>query len=1122
MKSVLRAPIYFASALSLFAGTITSLPSGAQTSEKSNSIVLKKDEIAKPITFFEGRDPKTQEKIELQFQPTPREQLLKYVPPRLTPTEGVPPSKGFTGASKQLAVDFIPEFLAFTIALSLSSTIHYDNSPNYLKNFREQNLSWIGAGSFAGFLVGARSAQAMMQWSGLAYDPRRSPLELSLRTPLAPSVEVEVPAYNYKNEQVGSKWATLRGQPEYFKTASVLTPAPPTFVQRVFSPLSGPLGLAAGMIVSNTIHEIVADKNLQLCAMASYRNDPLPTDPALAKEMQTQIDLACERAWEDWKLSKKAMDYTPDMLSLLGPAFLQAYAATPAIKWVGGKTGRLATAATNAFWDSKGVGFVTGKATQKVLPFALKQSGERFIPFALQAVRVGKFFGSFAGGWQMRVAMTAGNILVFMELSHLMPNFKAPFERWRQGDNITGLINTTYIELGRAEKNKWVWAPATAPFCEDGSSHDLGVPYMNFACPESAIANQFPPAYHLKKMAQRQAKWREFILTEAYAAHTAWQGYVTEFATMYANARTFYGYVISLARFKTLKPGSEESNDLYTAAPYHGMYTDPAVRGGDGAALAIASAREWLKEYMVSPVYAKVEKSTSTRNETQVTGLKQILNALNALDPEYPVSMLGAPEFSIVRDNSKLTKQALGEIEARVRNRVLADGVAKLLKILKDDPYYNDKSAKPNTTDYEIDAQSNPFMMLRKLLGDPEPLARGVALIRGLNDAESVIAQASKYNSPGWIGHFETRTMTEFLTASMICGPDIENLSAEPKRYSDEEKIKIYRDRKMSFVGRVLSDLGLGKRGIRAEDKDVLIAVNEQIDEDQDSKDKSLFPTYNAKTVTTQWRGWSADFHPPRIVTGVPDSVCRELATNKRATNNNLQDIFSPKWTFGGTTYVGLLDILRKHIRQDLIGKTLPPADKKAKWDDPFLAWWSAKTDTHIEAMVLIFRKKYREILKDKYIPALTLRGDDAVKMYNGRPFKLGALESLYDEGALYLDVLGKIAHVSKDAKTAKAYTDLSATIMLQFRNMGGLVSDLETVEKRATIAKSSYDTQRAALDKSLTELKTFVETREKANSATKDMTDSDEQALRNMTALLGEMDSYWGIIRSIQISTEL
>lgn len=1011
------------------------------------------------------------------------------------------------GAIKHLAMDFPAEYAAFTLAMAFSTQIHASNTPTYARDFIDQNASVAGVASFAGFIAASRASHAVLQSFGVAYDPRRAGLDYRVQTPFRPGQVVPVSVINADGSR-GFRSFEIPGRDAWEDSRVIAQPKPPTRFQRNFAPLLGPIGLSAGMVVSSAMHELMADPNLRICAKGTYFPDK--TSEKEKAEAQAKVDAACDQFWEDFALSKKAADYTPDVLAMASASLIDAYVFKKGI--IGGTKWATKKSFGKAIEKS---GVVLGKSvvTGGLEARAIRAGSEKYIPWILRGLRTGAYIGSIGTGPVGKFAMTVGNIFVFMEIVHpITPLIKKPFERSRQGNDVTKRISEVLYEIDRAEKNKWSWMPRPdSDFCNLSTGYEtdaLGTPTPYSTC---FVPEQPAPDFLLKKMAERQAKWREFVLQDAYLSHTSWQSYVARFATMYANATAFYQQVVSHINYERFDDRAKgDQSYLFAADPFNGLYTDPSQQRDVVESIkAVAQARAWLETYLEGQ-RLKARNSKFRVHSTERDSLPKILTGLQALDANVSLVSLGAPEARF-RNLNGMNAAQKKEFETRVRERLLSEAIRELRRVLATDIVYTDSNIPFGSPMYLRMAETNPFMAVRMRLGDPRPLSLGRGFINAANDDESVIGQDFKTNHPSGIGRARANSMTEYLMLSMVCGPE-----ADP-RFSPGQKVQIYRERKLSMFERALEMFGLGGKPISADSGDVLIAVKSHISETTGTDRSGLIPKFKDNAIITEWAGYQAEFRPPRIVDGISPEICRSFAANSNQ-DKSMYDPFEAKWTIGGVTYNGIVDIVTKKVRAEIVGSALPPATVDKNWKSPFDIWWTDKVDKHVIESVAKFRADYRKILKEKYIPALTQTGVDSVKVYNGRPFKLGAFEALYDEATLYMLILGKTSKVTEDAATRKSFDTLTTSVLLEFKNVAGIIADLEFVEQKGAIASAAYEMKRKELESRLGDLQAFVEKRQGSTKATPDVLKINQQAMKNMTGLLGEMDSYWGVIRGIQV----
>lgn len=1032
------------------------------------------------VDLFSFRDPKTDELIKVKYQPSSREQLRKYSPSKVRALmAGFPAKQGIKGVAKEFVLDFPAEFVAFTGAMLISSSIHTNNDPASMKHFIDQNILDPAAyASFAGFLAGSRASHAFMKATGLAYDPYRSKFNYTsgvdaltnMDDPKRPGQKIRIPTPLNGASSVVVDGIETRANLSNIRTLQ--TPGAPTRQQRLFSPLMNPMGLAAGMAVSNVIHELIADQDIRACSKA--RSTPsIPTAAA---------DEICDKAWENWAFSKKAADYTPDMLALGTTAIIQTYVVNRALPWA-------------------------------IEAAAVKTGAERYIPMVFRGFRVVKAFGiNHPVG---RFAMTVGNIAIFMEIVHpITPWFKKPFESVRQGAALANQIRDIRTELNRAEKNGWVWEPVKydQTYCTGdpmGYSFDGGGSLMEveLGC---ALPEQPTPGHLLKKHAERQAKWREFLLQDGYAAHGNWQDYVSRFTTMYSNATAYYEQFIRHINYQRFdKRATNNPSGLFTSQPFYGISADGQDYSAESKRKAVATAREWLDSYLNTSATNKRRLHSTERSNLPV-----IHAGLLAADPKSDIKALAPMELGF-RNLDGMTPSQRADLETRVREKLLLKSLELLRETLEKDIVYSDRYVTFGSEQYKKMAEGNPFMKLRMLLGNPEPMGPGLAFVREANEDPAVIEQESKSNHPDGLGRASTNSMSEYMLASMVCGPEID------PQFSNSEKIKIFYDKmKDSKFASTLRELKLGDRPRDASDPAVLIAVREHI-ADITGKETRVMPRWGANSSITDWSGFRLEFRPPKIVSGLPDGLCQSLPPNANRDRANF-NIHQAQWKFGNETFNGMLDLVRRKARTEIVGTSAPPEDKNATWEDSFDNWWTEKVDVHIEKTVLDLRSRYKEIVKEIYLPALLGQQDGWLASYLrklnkplqffGWGVKLGALESLNSELDFYLEVLSKTTRQSPELKSA------AANFRAEIVKMGELVSDLSYVERKGPQAKAAIEERQVALDIRFKELVAAVDKFEKSTKLTTEIKDVQLQSIKNIQGLMGELDSYWGIIRGIQV----
>lgn len=1092
------------------------------------------------------RMPDTKELVEFSFQPTPPEKLKQITLAKMR-TDLERQVAAICNSGKKISVgdivmDFSVEFAAFSTAVSLNSQIHTENDPAALKHMVEsQFLDPMSYASFAAFLVGSKGMHTLLQAAGAAYDPCRMMkagrfADRRLQTP--PRTEVKTRQTYIKADVVDSKTGKSFAQmnipgrveryaemkPDTFNTRIQYIPEGPTRFQKLFSPVLGPLGLGAGLFLSNIVHELATDPDLALCSKSKV-SASVPADQAAE---------ACENAWENWKFSKKALDYTPDILSMGLASLAQAYVVNKfifmnAIQPIVNQAPAVAVAAAGKI----GVEVATTEVVtnylgeRAVLPLdpknysarVIKKGAERYVPLVLRGFRFAGAIGGALSGTGGRILTSAFNIAIFMEIVHpITPMIKQPFERRRQGADITSTTNELINEVARAEANKWDWKPRPdSEFCPDTYSvdGDMASMYLDGGSGFCSAPEQLSPSVALKKLGEKNRKWREFILQEPLLAHKNWTDYSSRFVTMYGNAYSFYSDILTHLNFQKFDPVAEsEPSNLFLAHPFFGIESPNATQDENAREKAIVEARTWLESYLRSP-----EKVKSTQ-KSSLPDLYIILRGLKATDMSIPLKTI-APQAIGFRAMDKLSENERAAVEANARSGVLADAIRLLRSNLATNPVYTDVNVQFPSAYYERMAEGNPFMKLRLLLGNPDPQPEGLAYLKRFNEDPVHIAPDSQH--PDGIGRARTSTVTDYLLASMVCGPEVEN-SANTMKVIDNQKSD-------SYLKSLFSHLWItGKMAANA--RTSAVVVDQPVDQIPVSLPEAslIRPGKNDGTVFSEWKSVRVDFHPPRIIKKIGTNFCDSIPQNLNR-DKVYFSIHEGQWNIGSERVTGFLNLVKKHVRDSMMYQTMP-ADKMAQWDDPFQAWWQRYIEPSIKEAVVRMRGNYRDLLVTKYIPSMV---NKETKTYGGRVFPLGALESMRQEAKFNLLIVGKT--LSGDRKQVSS---LAAQLMADLDKMGDIATDLSVMERKGSLSQTMYDDARK---KYLATLKLIsdlpgseylnLNKMEKADPAKpKDIfnfkkstvvylngrAQIQQSAFENLEGLVGEMDSYFGIVRGVQV----
>lgn len=933
------------------------------------------------VPIFEFRHPETHERIVISMANIQPEVLRQYRPSQIRSAfvaRAQKPRVGIAGMMATLAHEYPAEWTAFSLAIGLSAKSQMQNDPAALKHFIEQSITDpVAHLAFAGFLMGSKASTSFLAATGLAYDPYRAPIG---------------------DYQIDHRRGIHRSQIHQI-------PGPPTHLQRKFAPLVGPMGLGVGMTVSSVITEMLNDPNLALCAKSMIS---VSVDAKAAA-------VACDTSWADWAVSKKLMDYAPDVFSMMSSALIQAYMVNaPLMK-------------------------ASGLVSQ-----AVTKGSERSISVLMRGLTVAWRVGSvYAGGPVVRFAVAVGNVYVFMEIHEfLLPYLKKPWERRRQGLDITSDILKLTAAF-QTQQPLTVAESATSEATSLGCGQSMEVDTMgNYVGPAQKLqcAAVEPLNVQLKKFGEKQKKWRQFILSEAFSAHSNWQDYVSRFSTLYANAYSFYSDVVNNIHWQRTEPAKSKAKPalLFQTAPLSGIFSDPETKNLKSAVTAVGRTLQFGVSYL------KDSRNFASAFDRQARAeFEFILRSLSALNPDFSLAQHWPESQFYVDRLQRAGTSDTRQIEAKVRGEIFETGLRKLRQILSHDRRWTDHGTPFPGPAYEGLARGNPFAKLRILLGDPSPRPAGVAYILEFNDDPAQISQASKKNHPSNWGRIKTQSMTEYLLAAMVCGPDLQNAS--------------------------------GAAGL----------VHEVF-------------------------GFSASFRPPRIVSDLPADLCQQLPLQHNR-DHVLVDPHTARYQIDGQIYEGFLDIVRQKASSAVVGTQPRPQTIFPDWKSQFDQWWSVQVDPQVTKTLEKFRSDFKTILSEKYIPAM--KRDEQV-IYNGISFQLGALASLESELDLYLGWLEKSLASSSGLNIG--LRQQIQNYRAAFTELSGSMTDLGWVDDTDKLANENY---KIAQDKITTARQSLVQQIQLQSQALSPSTKAGiEQITKNLQALSGELDSYYGILRTLKL----
>ena len=874
----------------------------------------------------------------------------------------------------------------------------------------------------------------------------------------------------------------------------------PTGVQKVFGVLMGPLAMTGGFLISSMANEFLADPNIHQCAYGLFANKSTDAKPDEVQARQA----ACSQAYKDWVSTRKIVNYAPDLLSMTMTSFLQAYLINSPASW--------ALKSTQAAL----------KGVEKRAVVAAATENKAATSLLIRAISVAANFNP--GGPILRFGVQAAGALVFVTINErIMPHIKVPFETWRQGRDVTGDINGIYSELDRVEKGGWVWTPKPQPAeCNYEPtmwdySNGYQVPYYCGRETEkiSSLIDQLNEKYK---------KWREFTLAEAYSAHGNWKDYIAKFQSIYSAAHNFDSTLLETIATKN-NPSSGPSamaTKLYDTVAPNGIdtsfFTDICNITSNQTKVFKAAA-----EFAAKSLDQLKTGQLTSFDRGEIESLSKVSEGLQAVDCTQTTASINAIRSTLsVASNSNGFDQSamIDEAIKQARAKQVREALDIIYKVLNGTgplaTYAKNRGGMMIAPVYE-----NPFFTLNKLIGDSRPQTAGTAFLTDLENDDSVIAQSSKDHHPQMVGNVATSTMSNYLLASMVCGPTLGQTDAVESRQ--------LKGHKQSTLGWFLSKMGVGI------DFDL---TNQIIDS------KSMiyveFEDKDAKSLIGGVYGVQANFRPPMLVklpaADAGRNLCQEARVSLLGAENRVADPRDVEFTIGGQKTKGLVDVVKRFADPSVFG------------DDTsvFENYWAKMVDTHVIKVVQLFKDDFKHIVDADYLPNFK---STASKEYNGRTFELGTLKSLRSQVHLNLLLLGKSLFPTTTATSPAAelaarrvFTKMSAEIEREMNLQLFLLSEDSTalsamnyIEEYAYHSETKqpavgnctlrermqkdFDANQESILALLKQVQAIPNMRSKVSAeGAQTLQDLAAATVRGIEALVTETGSYYGIIDTVHV----
>jgi hypothetical protein len=334
-------------------------------------------------------------------------------------------------------------------------------------------------------------------------------------------------------------------------------------------------------------------------------------------------------------------------------------------------------------------------------------------------------------------------------------------------------------------------------------------------------------------------------------------------------------------------------------------------------------------------------------------------------------------------------------------------------------------------------------------------LAPGVSYILSLDANKELFPDQQRHTFPSRMGRISTPRPTDYLLASMICGPTADPDTATKWRVQEE----MHR-REQQGPGLLTRLFG----GAYNADRDITPRVDSSgalLMDARDFQDGRSFQAFvkvqagarhvpGAQELQLMGERWSQSlfFLPPRLVTSTraetcdtspgaaPDSPAGDRAWLARHSANLDPSVHGSVWQVGSQQISGTLELIKQSINPQVIG-TNPE-------ENGFRKWWSDHVDPAVEYWISLFSVRYQKILDEEFHPRFSER---EVRQYNGRDFAIGVRSSLLEENALYAKLLEGLV---RDASAKTTVRDALKRMREGLEISLEMISSVEATKSRA------------------------------------------------------------------------
>ena len=618
-------------------------------------------------------------------------------------------------------------------------------------------------------------------------------------------------------------------------------------------------------------------------------------------------------------------------------------------------------------------------------------------------------------------------------------------------------------------------------------------------------------------------------------AHDNWKDYITQFQNTYTDAFAFDNDILGDISWKTT-PGSAPDpriDRLYsTVAPNGldtGFFSDVCQMTDD--------QRQMFKTaitYADKTLVVLKSRRLAVYEREELEELQRIDSGLKATDcskttPTMELSQAVVP-VQRIDSGSDIQSMQLAALSTTARAKQVRAALDAITDILNGDGVFSVGFVDPvaiyggvGSGAMVVPANENPFLQLSHILGDSHAQVEGTAYLTDLENDNTIILQDGKNEHPGSLAFARTSTMSNYLLASMVCGPTIGDANAV-----DAHAI---REKKQSFMEWALNKIGYG-----------FDLTNRLVD----SKSMVLveYGNRDANALMTGVYGVRAAFRPPSVVKFPGKDAGRNLCRTFEPSIDNANVFqFNPRtveFDIGGQQTKGLLDVVKKFYDPAILGAN--------KDNFAFPAFWKNSVDTHVIKVLDLFRENFKTIVRQQFIPNF-VRTD--VKIYNGRTFEVGTAKSLEAQTHLNLLLLGKSMFPKASLKSSadvlgkrQQFLKLSIEFQREMRLELDLLSGDDKLANTAMAAIETYayqndtggnsptadssvrdrmqkdfDANQTSMTNLIKQMQAVPNTRDQASpEAAKTLAELGDVTARGLSALVTETGSYYGIIDTIHV----